>query len=66
MKTKFKEGVVVNIDESYLNDEACDGHDCTSKATVLSEPKDDEELVCILYETGTIDFVPQYILELIN
>ena len=62
----FKEGVRVNIDESYLTDEVNVNNLTTPSATVISEPKDCEELVCIQYDNCIIDFVPQEVLEPIN
>jgi hypothetical protein len=64
---KFKEGVKVEIAECYLNDEVTElfRKEMSSNATVCSEPKDDEQLVYIQYETGLIDIVPQDILTII-
>ena len=62
--TKFKLGATVNVAECYLNDEVTENYDTSSIATVLSEPSDEEELVCIQYESGGIDYVPQDILEI--
>jgi len=54
----------VTVDECYLCDEVTEGQDTSKNAIIISEPVDEEELVCILYETGSIDFVPQDILTL--
>lgn len=62
---KFKENQKVNVDECYRNDECTEHFAATETATVLSEPKDNEELVMIKYENGGIDFVPQDILTII-
>jgi hypothetical protein len=62
---EFKENQKVNVDECYLNDECTAHFEATKTATVLSEPKDSEELVMIEYENGGIDFVPQDILTII-
>jgi len=59
----FREGNKVNIAQCYLTDEVGINAHATPTATILSEPKDNEELVCVLYENGLIDHVPQYILE---
>ena len=64
MKNNFKEGAIVTIHECYLNDEVTQDYNTSANAIILSEPKDDEELVCIQYTSGEIDFVPQDILEL--
>lgn len=58
----FKIGLKVTVDECYLSDEA--SPDCASEtAIVFTEPSDDEELVGIRYEDGSLDYVPQDILE---
>ncbi len=59
---KYKEGTEVTVDERYLTDEA--SPDCASAtATVFQEPTDPEMLVGIQYEDGSLDYVPQDILE---
>jgi hypothetical protein len=63
---KFKEGVKVKVDECYLTDEVNADNNTTPTATVFSEPRDNEELVGIQYECGELDYVPQYILEIIE
>lgn len=63
---KFKIGVKVNVAECYLSDEVTENVEASKIATVDSEPSDNEELVTIIYESGTIDFVPQDILDVIN
>lgn len=66
MYRKFKHGVRVSVAECYLNDEVTENLlGKSSTATVNSEPRDNEELVAIIYESGVIDFVPQDILEVI-
>jgi hypothetical protein len=63
---KFKHGSKVSVAECYLNDEVTENLlGKTATATVDSEPRDNEELVAIIYESGVIDFVPQDILEII-
>ena len=66
MKVIFNEGTKVKVDESYLNDEATEHADTTPTATVQYPPSDDEELVCIAYTNGTLDYVPQDILEILE
>ncbi len=66
METNLTEGTIVKVDECYLNDEVTQGVDTSSIATIFREPTDDEELVGIIYEGGTLDYVPQYILEVVN
>jgi hypothetical protein len=61
----FKEGAKVRVADCYLNDEVTENIETTPIAIVLSEPKDLEELVCIEYGSGDIDYVPQDILEII-
>jgi hypothetical protein len=63
---KFKIGQKVEVDDSYLNDEVTEGMKTSKYATVLSIPSDAEELVQIQYESGTIDYVPQYILGILD
>ncbi len=60
----FKEGLTVTVDDCYLNDECTENINPTKTATVITEPRDEEELVCIVYENGVIDYVPQDILEI--
>jgi len=61
---KFKDGLTVRLAEYYLSDEA--SPDCASElAVIIQQPKDSEELVGIEYNNGSIDFVPQDILEII-
>jgi hypothetical protein len=62
---KFKEGAIVRVDECYLIDEVTINTETSPIAIVSSEPKDNEELVAIVYESGLMDFVPQYILEIV-
>lgn len=59
---KFKAGEKVNVSEAYLNDEASGGN-ATATATIMSEPSDEEELVQIQYENGSIDYLGQEWLE---
>ena len=61
---KFTIGNSVIVEQCYLNDEINKGNKLSSVAIVFSEPNDDEELVGIQYNNGTIDYVPQYILEI--
>ena len=63
---RFKEGLIVNVDECYLNDEVGIMADATSTATVMGEVDDKEALVMIMYENGLIDYVPQDILEIVE
>lgn len=63
MKKKLKIGMRVNVAECYLTDEVTENVDTTPQATINSEPSDDEELVAIIYDSGVLDFVPQYVLE---
>jgi len=66
MTKKFKIGKKVWVAECYLNDEVTENLVGKSEtATINSEPRDSEELVAIIYESGVIDFVPQDILEII-
>ena len=62
----FKEGNKVIVDECYLTDEVGINAQATPTATVMSEPKDNEELVCIIYSNGIMDYVPQNILVVDN
>jgi recombinational DNA repair protein (RecF pathway) len=64
---KFKEGVKVEIAECYLTDEVTEPFrdEISSNATVCSEPRDEEELVYVQYESGLIDIVPQDILTIV-
>jgi len=62
----FKVGGKVNVSQCYLDDEVSMNTDTSPVATINSEPSDSEELVCIIYESGTMDFVPQDILEIIE
>lgn len=64
--TKFKVGQKVRVADYYLKDEVAQHINSSSIATINSEPSDDEELVCIAYKGGEMDFVPQEILEVIN
>jgi len=57
----LKEGIEVNVDECYLSDEASPDN-ASSKARVFQEPTDSEMLVGIIYEDGSLDYVPQDIL----
>ena len=59
----FKQGMEVEVADCYLEDEVTENHNTSKIAIVHSEPSDDEELVSIQYESGEIDFVPQWILE---
>lgn len=59
----FKNGMKVEVAECYLEDEVTVNYNTSKIATVCSEPSDNEELVSIQYESGEIDFVPQWILE---
>jgi hypothetical protein len=52
------EGVDVEVADYYLEDEASP-KEATKYATILQQPSDEEELVMIQYENGTIDYVPQ-------
>lgn len=63
---KFKLGAKVQVAECYLNDEVTEHTNTSPTAIVDSEPKDNEELVAIVYDSGEIDFVPQDILEIIG
>jgi hypothetical protein len=62
----FKLGSKVEVAQCYLEDEVTENLETSSIATVVNyEPTDEEELVCIEYESGVIDYVPQDILEII-
>lgn len=61
----FKIGKKVKVAECYLTDEVTENYNTSKVATICSEPSDKEELVSIQYESGEIDFVPQWILEII-
>lgn len=64
MKGKdFKIDMTVSVAECYLNDEVTENYNTSPTAIVRSEPSDDEELVCIQYDSGELDYVPQDILE---
>ena len=63
--SKFKVGNSVEVAQHYLVDEVTSNYDTSPIAIVLSEPSDEEELVCIRYTSGDIDYVPQDILEII-
>ena len=63
---KFVLGKKVEVADCYLEDEVTENTDTSKFAIIQSEPSDDEELVCIQYESGTIDFVPQNILEIVE
>ena len=62
---KFKLHSKVRVDECYLNDEVNEHNNTSPIATIFNEPIDNEELVGIEYESGELDYVPQYILEII-
>lgn len=62
---QFKQGIKVTVMDHYLNDEASP-EGATAKATVFSEPGDDEELVGIQYEDNSLDYVPRDVLEIVN
>lgn len=63
---RFKDGAKVSVAQCYLDDEVTENLlGKTATATVNSEPRDDEELVAIIYESGVIDYVPQDILEIL-
>jgi hypothetical protein len=66
MKTQFKTGAIVKVDECYLTDEVTKNVNTSETATVLTIPDDNEELVGIVYQSGELDFVPQNILEIIE
>ena len=55
----FKIGNPVQVSNAYLTDETGINAGATIFATVLSEPKDGEELVAVQYENGIIDYLPQ-------
>ena len=62
METNFNDfvlGIKVEVSEVYRNDEVAQFINSSDTATVLSEPSDSEELVCIQYDSKEIDFVPQ-------
>jgi len=63
---QFQIGHKVSIAECYLNDEVTENYNTSPTAIISSEPKDDEELVAVVYDSGEIDFVPQNILEVID
>lgn len=65
MYKKFKEGIKVIVSEVYLTDEASP-ENASATATVFQEPQDEEQLVGIQYEDGSLDYVPQDILETNN
>ena len=61
---QYKIGCTVEVAECYLEDEA--SPECASKlAIIVEEPKDAEQLVCIEYDNGSTDYVPQNILNII-
>ncbi len=62
---RFKEGVSVKVDECYLTDEVNQNNSTSPTAIVFAEPSDDECLVGIQYDCGSLDYVPQDILEVI-
>lgn len=63
---RFIVGKKVEVADCYLEDEVTANFDTSKIAIIQSEPSDNEELVCIQYESGVIDFVPQYILEVVE
>jgi hypothetical protein len=61
---KFKVGNTVTVAECYLSDEVTENYNTSPTAIIVNyEPSDDEELICIQYDSGEIDYVPQDILE---
>ena len=63
-ETELKVGCTVKVAEYYLDDEA--SPECASiLAIIVEQPEDDEQLVGIEYDNGSIDYVPQDILELV-
>lgn len=60
---QFKNGVKVKVADFYLNDESTATNDTSDTAIVFSEPSDSEELVGIQYVGGSLDYVPQDVLE---
>ena len=62
--TVLKLGTKVRVAQCYLDDEVTQNYDTTPIATIVNyEVSDEEELACIQYESGGIDYVPQDILE---
>lgn len=59
----FQIDETIEVDQCYLDDEVTmNSKGISSRATIQSIPKDDEELVCIQYTSGLIDYVPQNII----
>ena len=59
----FQINETIEVDQCYLDDEVCmDRTDVSNRAIIQSIPTDDEELVCIQYPSGSIDYVPQNII----
>ncbi len=61
----FEVGKTVSIAECYLTDEASEHILTSPTAVVQSEPSDEEELICVRYESGDFDYIPQSIIELL-
>jgi hypothetical protein len=64
MKSHLTDGTKVKVDDCYLTDEACP-EGASKTAIIFQEPTDSEMLVGIQYENGSIDYVPQEILEVV-
>ena len=59
---KFQMLDEVSVDIAYRNDECTANIPTTETALVMQQPMDIEELICIQYTNGTLDYVPQNIL----
>ena len=65
MYSGIKEGKKVEIADYYINDEVGRRAKATPTATILSEPRDSEELVMVQYTNGITDYVPQDVIEVL-
>ena len=65
MYSGIKEGKKVEIADYYIKDEVGQRAKATPTAIILSEPSDDEELVMVQYTNGSIDYVPQDVIEVL-
>lgn len=63
-ETDLQVGARVELDGCYLDDEVSPSN-ATLFAHVIEAPTDDEALVGVEYDNGSIDFVPQNILILV-
>jgi len=65
MYSGIKEGKKVEVADYYIKDEVGQRAKATPTAIILSEPSDDEELVMVQYTNGSIDYVPQDVIEVL-